>query len=136
MVLRVDFCFKGEAWIVGVVTILSFAKKDNACFSCTDWPLKLLVHVHSDGKNYSYTPRSDFHLSVGDLPYLIVEVQSEKAGSDRYRMLLQAACLARLGNGLNPTNPFIVTALYIESSGLIQRYLVFLPNPPDSEVCI
>ena len=73
MVLPVDFCFTGESWIVGVVTIVSFAKKDNACFSCTDWPLKPLVHVQSDGKNYNYTPRSDFHLSVDGLPYFIVQ---------------------------------------------------------------
>jgi hypothetical protein len=113
-------------------------QKDDACFSCTDWPLKLLVHVHSENKNYSYTPRSDFHLSVDGLPYLIVEVQSEQNGSDRYRMLLQAACLARLGNGLNPNKdnafPFIVTALYIESSGRMERYLVF--SPDNEEVCI
>jgi hypothetical protein len=38
--------------------------------------------------------RSDFYVSIDRLVYLLVEVQSDKDQSDRYRMLLQAACAA------------------------------------------
>jgi len=59
-----------------------------------DWPFKLIVSVKSEGVEFSYGPRSDFHVSVDQLVYLLVEVQSDKDQSDRYRMLLQAACAA------------------------------------------
>ena len=52
----------------------------------------LIVSVESQQKKYRYTPRSDFHVSVDQLVYLLVEVQSDKDQSDRYRMLLQAMC--------------------------------------------
>lgn len=62
--------------------------------------------------------------------YLLVEVQSDKQQYDRYRMLLQAACVARLGRVLY-NNPFIVMALYIENSGKVTRYFVFQRDGTD-----
>ncbi|KAH9968405.1 hypothetical protein BJV74DRAFT_273205 [Russula compacta] len=82
-----------------------------------DWPFELIVSVESEQKKYRYTPRSDFHVSVDQLVYLLVEVQSDNDQSDRYRMLLQAACAARLGRK-SYEDPFIVVALYIEKSDL------------------
>jgi hypothetical protein len=64
---------------------------------------------------------------------LLVEVQSETDKSDRYRMLLQAACCARLGR-LIQNKPFIVVALYIENSGVVTRYFVFQPDGADPTV--
>ena len=104
------------------------------CCSRGDWPFKLIVSVESQQKKYRYTPRSDFHVSVDQLVYLLVEVQSDKDQSDRYRMLLQAACAARLGR-MSYENPFIVVALYIEKSGRVTRYFLFQRDAADPEVC-
>ena len=64
---------------------------------------------------------------------LVVEVQSENDEKDRYRMLLQAACAARLGY-LSYEKPFIVVALYIGSSGMVTRYFLFQRDGADSTV--
>ena len=68
------------------------------------------------------------------LVYLMVEVQSDSAEGDRYRMLLQAACMARLGRHMFK-QPFIVFALYIENSGQVTRYFVFQPDGDGDKVC-
>jgi hypothetical protein len=93
-----------------------------------DWPFKLIVK--SEQKEYRYTPRSDFHISVDRLVYLLVEVQSEQNQDDRRRMLLRAACAARLGRR-SYNDPFIVVALYIENSGRVRRYFVFQRDDTD-----
>jgi hypothetical protein len=67
------------------------------------------------------------------LVYLLVEVQSDENQGDRYRMLLQAACAARLGY-LSYNNPFIVVALYIENSGRVTRYFLFQRDGADPTV--
>ena len=103
-------------------------------YSRADWPFKLIVSIESQQKNYHYTPRSDFHVSVDRLVHLIVEVQSQKNQSDRNRMLLQAACAARLGR-LSYRYPFIVVALYIENSGRVTRYFLFQRDDEDPKVC-
>jgi hypothetical protein len=63
----------------------------------------------------------------------LVEVQSDIYQSDRYRMLLQAACAARLGC-LSSKNPFIVVGLYIENFGRVTRYLLFQRDGADPTV--
>ena len=107
-------------------------------FGCsrTGWPFQLNVTDESTKakESYSYTPRSNFHISIDRLVRLMVEVQSDKYQSDRYRMLLQGACVARLGyNFFGP--PFIVVALYIEKSGSVQRYFLFQRDKDDTTVC-
>jgi hypothetical protein len=104
------------------------------CCSRGDWPFKLIVSVESQQKKYRYTPRSDFHVAVDQLVYLLVEVQSDKNQYNRYRMLLQAACAARLGR-MSYEYPFIVVALYIENSGTVTQYFLFQRDPDDPEVC-
>jgi hypothetical protein len=98
-----------------------------------DWLLKLIVSVDSSRKKFHYTPRSDFHVSVDRLVYLLVKVQSDIYQSDRYRMLLQAACVARLGY-MFYNNPFIVVALYIENFGRVTRYFLFQRDGTDPTV--
>lgn len=102
------------------------------CRSRADWPFPLIVST--EGKKFSHTPRSYFHVSVGRLVHFLVEVQSDKNQGDRYRMLLQAACAARLGR-LVCNKPFIVVALYIENTGKVTRYLLFQRDDDDSTVC-
>jgi hypothetical protein len=101
--------------------------------SRASWPHKLIVSVKSE-KGYHYTPRSDFHVSVGQLASLLVKVQSNKNEDDRYRMLLHAACAARLGRHFY-NNLFIVMALYITTDGTVKRYFVFQPDSADRRVC-
>ena len=106
----------------------------NIYCSRAHWPLKLIVSVESEQKKYRYTPRSEFHVSVDQLASLLVGVQSEKNEDERYRMLLQAACAARLGRHFY-NDLFIVVALYIETSGTVTRYFVFQRNSADRKVC-
>ncbi|KAI0270201.1 hypothetical protein BGY98DRAFT_937576 [Russula aff. rugulosa BPL654] len=93
---------------------------------------KLIVPVKSE-KGYHYTPRSDFHVSIDQLASLLGEVQSNKNEDDRYRMLLHAACVARLGRHLY-NDLFIVVALYITTDGTVKRYFVFQPDSADRRV--
>ncbi|KAI0248060.1 kinase-like domain-containing protein [Lactifluus subvellereus] len=62
----------------------------------------------------------------------MVEVQSDINQRNRTRMLLQAACMARLGRLFY--NPFIVVALYIENSGQVTRYFLFQRDDADRKV--
>jgi hypothetical protein len=92
--------------------------------SCGNWPFSLIVSIQSERKKYSHTPRSDIHISVDQLVYHLVEVESENNQCDRKGMLHQAAWAARLGRR-SYNGPFIVMALYIENSGRVTRYFVF-----------
>jgi hypothetical protein len=53
-------------------------------------------------------------------------------------MLLEAACLARLGNALRldsvVADPFIVSAIYIDDQLFANWYLVYQPNVSDTAV--
>jgi hypothetical protein len=120
-----------------VLVFYSLLWKGHVRCSRVEWPLKLVVNVESEQKRYHYTPRSDFLLSVDQLVYLMVEVQSDRNESDRHRMLLQAACAVRLGNSLRcgKGDPFIVMALYISNSGSVTRYLLLQNGDVDSKVC-
>jgi hypothetical protein len=102
------------------------------CCSRGDWPFKLIVSVESERNECCCTPRSDFHVSIDRLVHLLVEVQSEHNQADRYRMLLQAACVARLGRQFYDS--FIVVALYIENNGRVTRYFLFQPDGDDRRV--
>ena len=86
---------------------------------------------NSDQKYHKYTPMNDFHLAIQGFPYVLLEVISdETCQSDRYRMLIQASCLARLANMHYNTQdaiPFVVMAIYFDKTSF-QRYLVFQPN--------
>ena len=74
----------------------------------------------------------------------MVELQSDKNQSDRYRMLPQSACLARLERKICdcpfiqlstlPQSARVLYKLYIENSGRVTRYFLF-QHDDDSEVC-
>jgi hypothetical protein len=93
----------------------------------------MIVNVESEDKKCRYTPQSDFHVALDRLVYLLVEVQCDNNKYDENRMLLQAACAARLGYMLR-NKPFIVVALYIENSGKVTRYFVFQRDGSDPKV--
>src|SRR4051794_32036107 len=63
--------------------------------SQSQWPFPLVISFTESGAKVMYTPRSDALLRVQDVPHMILELASNPEENDRYRMLLQAACLAR-----------------------------------------
>jgi hypothetical protein len=128
---------EGKSLIVGVAIVLLICSGGYICYSRGDWPFSLTVTVKSeDDKTFRYTPQSDFHISVDGLVHLMVEVQSERDERDRYRMLLQGACAARVGRKIYG-RPFIVMAVYIRNSGIVTRYLLFQGGQggDDTKVC-
>ena len=104
-----------------------------SCLGClilfdsrTQFPFPLVVHVRGE-KKLCYTPRSDFHMRIRDFPHLLLEVNSQPNESNRYRMLLQASCLARLGNSLRASTsrgPIVIMAIYINKDFKASQYLL------------
>ena len=91
------------------------------------WDFLLIPDIQ--GSKLKYTPKSDASLRINNLPHLILEVISDSAESDRFRMLLQAYCLARLGNALRKMpkvgDPFIVSAIYIDDALCAKWYYMY-----------
>jgi hypothetical protein len=93
------------------------------------WDFPLIANIN--GENRCYYPKSDLSLRVKDFPHLVLEIISTPSEADRYRMLLQAACLARAGNALRPdrrADPFIASAIYINAELVATWHFVFQPN--------
>jgi len=68
---------------VGVAIVLLFICSGGyICCNRADWPIKLIVNIESERKKYCYIPRSDFHISVDGLVYLLVEVQTKMNVTD------------------------------------------------------
>ena len=88
------------------------------------------------GEKAQYTPKSDASLRINNFTHLILKVNSDKAQSDRIQMLLQATCLARLGNVVrqDPARPFVVSAIYIDDILCAHWYLVYQPSASDAAV--
>src|SRR5216684_4690464 len=112
------------------------------CISRTSWPFPLLA-VAREGKPtmYRYTPMNDFHLAIEHFPYCLLEVVSgKKAGlenqADCWRLVLQASCLARLGNKFrrNTNHPVVIMGIYIDSELYAHEFLVYQPDISDKKV--
>ena len=102
--------------------------------SNTLWDFPLIVELPSLKRQY--TPKSDASLRINNFPHLLLEVISDQAQSDCNRMLLQAACLARLGGALrrDAANPFIVSAIYIDDELCAKWHFVYQPLTSDAAV--
>ncbi|KAG8830988.1 signal transducing kinase of the PAK [Serendipita sp. 399] len=103
------------------------------------WVFPLVAEIPGFTKKYKVNPISSAQIRVGALPYMILEVASNSAESDRYRMLLQASCLTKVGGHLstNTTKPFVVTAIYIDDKMRASRYLVCKDsNSSDVYYCV
>ncbi|KAF8494270.1 hypothetical protein JB92DRAFT_2818527 [Gautieria morchelliformis] len=103
------------------------------------WPFQLAVSKLDDNareKVSTYTPRSDASLLVDGYPHMLMEIMSRPDECDCFRMLLQAACLVRLSNALRRTkkDPFIMTAIYIDSKFYATRYLLWQPENHGTDV--
>jgi hypothetical protein len=106
------------------------------CISRTAWQFPLLAASPEETETkFRYTPINDFRLEVGNFNLCLLEVVSgKKAGLERqadlWRMILQASCLARLGNRLRAKteDPVVIVAIYIDSQLFAHEYLVYQPN--------
>jgi len=94
-----------------------------------------VTHFHSQRciRQEELQLHATYHMAIDGLVYLMVEVQSDDAEGDRSRMLLQAACMARLWRHMFK-QPFIFFALYIQNSGQVTRYFVFQSNGDGDKV--
>jgi hypothetical protein len=76
-------------------------------------------------------------MAIRNFPHLIIDVCSDStAQRDEILMLLQASCLARLGNRLHGQNsqPIIVMAIYIDKSFSASRYLLYQSDVSEQAV--
>jgi hypothetical protein len=118
--------------------LLVYSQSDSRAYSGkTLWGLKLPVTI---GKAlYQYEPKSDFFLSLHDIPRVIVEVKSNGSEDDRARMLIQGASLVRLINGLTKKRDFVLMAFYFDESPIFTRYLIYqrevLDGGDNKKVC-
>ena len=96
------------------------------------WDFPLIVELPTLKRKY--IPKSDISLQINKTPHLLLEITSDPAESDCNRMLLQAACLARLGNAPRkvPEHPFIVSAIYIDNGLSAKWHFVYQPLTSDA----
>ena len=85
----------------------------------------------------TYSPHSDFHVSIGGFPHIILEVNSQRTESDKFHMLLQAACLCRIGNGLRDSASselIVIMAIYIDVNFKARQYILCQPDIKSTKV--
>jgi hypothetical protein len=105
------------------------------CYSRTQIPFHLVVEVDNDKS--MYTPKSDFHMCINNFPHLLLEVVSQPNESDRFRMLLQASCMSRIGNWLRASTsrkPIVNMAIYIDKRFEATQYLLYQPDVGSAKV--
>ncbi len=84
---------------------------------------------------------NEFRLEIGNFSHCLLEVVSVKKArleyqTELWRMILQASCLARLGNKLrcNTDNPVVIVVIYIDSQLQAHEYLVYHPDISNKKV--
>jgi hypothetical protein len=101
------------------------------------WSFSLVGQVGYS--RYFYVPRSDMLLSFGVYPLMVVEKCSDRKNEqDRSRMLLQTGLLTRVMNSLKPqeSRPFVAVAIYLNGSGVAERYIFYPSEEMPSRVRI
>jgi hypothetical protein len=84
-----------------------------------------------------YTPKNDFHMCINNFPHLLLEVVSQSHESDRFRMLLQASCMSRIGNWLRASTSrksIVNMAIYIDKHFEATQYLLYQPDVGSAKV--
>jgi hypothetical protein len=110
------------------------------CNSGLGLPFHLVVEmVKTNGRKqmYKYTPHPDFHVTIGNFPHILLEVNSQSNEGDENRMLLQAACISRIGNWLRASTnhkPIVIMAIYIDKTLKVRQHLVCQPDVHSLEV--
>jgi len=105
-------------------------------FSQSQWPFPLVIVLRGGDDKVTYIPNSNGLLRVNDFPQMIMEIASSSEEDNLHQMLLQAACLARLGNALriDKSIPFIVNAIYIDNRLSAIWHFVYQPNDTTTQV--
>jgi len=107
------------------------------CDSGTSIPFHLVIQT--DSEDLMYTPRSDFHMCIHNIPHLLLEVHSQPNEGDHFRMLLQAACISRIGSWLRaPTsgNSIVIMAIYIDKLFRAHQHFLCQPDILSTEVSV
>jgi hypothetical protein len=127
-----------SSWGLLVYQSLTMSAFIIQCDSGTPLPFPFVVKIETPAKkDLSYTPKSDFHLEINTFPHLLLEVNSHSNERDRFRMLLQAACISRIGNSLRTStlgNPVVIMAIYIDEHYKAHQYLLCQPDLRSTEV--
>ncbi|KAI9429242.1 hypothetical protein H4582DRAFT_2065551 [Lactarius indigo] len=96
------------------------------------WSLHLVTARETDQTLCQYTPCSDFFMSIGGFPHVLLEICSDKVKKrDWHHMLLQASCLVCLGNKLitdkSPfkSSTFFIKAIYIDHNYNTIEYTLY-----------
>lgn len=89
------------------------------------WSFPLIIE-QGDAPPQLYVPRSDFCITTHEFPVLLLEVASESNNADKYRMLLQGACVVRLANTvMKPKSRFVLKALYINLNYVVEEHTMY-----------
>ncbi|KAN0081479.1 hypothetical protein V8E55_009103 [Tylopilus felleus] len=101
------------------------------------WQFPMFVDTTEAPKAFrKFTPRSDWMVISRKhrIPFVISEVISNRNETDRYRMLIQATALARVGHSLlkSSTGTFFIVAIYLDAKMVASRYIV-MQHPPDKK---
>jgi hypothetical protein len=103
--------------------------------SDTQLPFHLVVETPDE--TMRYTPKSDFHMCIKDFPHFLLKVNSQSNEGDHVRMLLQAACISRIGNWLRastPGKPVVIMAIYIDKDFKAHQHFLCQPDEGSTEV--
>lgn len=76
-------------------------------------------------------------MEIKDFPHFILEVNSQPSEGDHYRMLLEAACISRIGNWLRalPSGKLIVImAIHIDEGFNARQHLLYQPDVRSTKV--
>ncbi len=102
------------------------------CDSRSGLLIPFVVEVMDSDQKFVYHPRPDFHVAINRFPYIILEVNSQPNESDKYRMLLQAACISRMGHTLrrpeHVNKPIFNMAIYIDGEYTAYQHILCQPH--------
>jgi hypothetical protein len=78
-------------------------------------------------------------MCIKDFPHFLLEVNSQanEGEGDEFRMLLQAACISRIGNWLRaptPGKPIVIMAIYIDEFFYARQHLLCQPDAGSTKV--
>lgn len=103
----------------------------------SDTPLRFHLVIEKDIEKMSYTPRNDFHMCIKNFPHFLLKVNSQSNESDHFRMLLQAACISRIGNWLRASatrKPIVIMAIYVDKDFKAHQHFLCQPDVGSTEV--
>ncbi|SRR6266404_4904331 len=105
------------------------------CDSRSQLPFHLVIQAGE--LKMRYTPQNDFHMRINNFPHILFEVKSNSDQQDRFRLLLQASCICRIGNSLQASRSrksITIMAVYVDQHFKAHQYLLYQPNLQSAKV--